>query len=308
MSAPLPPHDHRLALMPISRVRNSARSSEPGCQRRERCQLQPRREEVQIGVSGGRGACRSALRGELGGHAVRIGAPSQSNGEQTGRVGEPLAHEQLEPQAQLRLIGARREIGHTAPLLAERGEVAEHLLERGRFGVQEKVSPDHPEGMAGPTRRLLLVLRRLVEAFRDIGLLEPGSRLRHARRPGDRRQGAQSDGMAEQALCVGARLQPKRPVQDAGPLSADTQGGTFEAGRGTDGARPKRIAAQQCREFVGGRERVRRLAQRGAGQWGDRAFSSGEGRQTLRDRHRINCPVPIDEIAPARGRRWEDRM
>jgi hypothetical protein len=311
MSAPPPPQDDHLTLLPTGATRDSARrSGELGPERRERREFQPSRQQIEVGIAGGRRPGSSALRSQLGRDGARVCPPAQSDSKQAGRVSEPLAHELLETKPQLRLVGARREIGHTAPLLTQRGEISDQLFQGLRVGMEEQLTPDRPERRRGSCRGLLrrirLWLRGQLETLADRLLLQPGTRVRHDGRSSHRGEGTQSDRVTKQSLSVGNVLEAEGPVKQVGTLSANAQRGALEARRGTGRAGAERVATEQRREFVGGRERVRRIALRGIGERNQRFFGGGESAKAQRGRHGVNSPVPINEIRAARGRRGED--
>ena len=311
MSVPEPPQDEHLTLVRGRVERPSARRDELRLERGERREFQPRRQQIEVGITSGGGSGGSTLRGEFGGNRASIGPATQTNGQQSGRISEPLAHELLKTKTQLRLVGARCEIGHTAPLLAQRSQPADQLIEGVGVRVEQKLTPDRPERRS--VRGALLgwvraELGRLFEAIRNGALLQPAPRVRHGRRAGDSSKGAQPDCVTQDALGVSARLQSKSAVQNAGTFGTDAERRALEARRRARGAGAQRITTEQRREFVGGRERVSGLALRGIGERGGRFVGGGERREALRRRHGINRPMPIDEVRAARGRGGEDRV
>ena len=312
MSAPPLPPDERLTLIPGRLDRGSARRSEPGRQGRQRREFQPGRQQIEIRVAGGRRAGSSAVRGELGGDGVGVGTTSQSYGKKSGRIGQPLAHELLETKPQLRLVGARQQVGYTSPLLAQRGEISDQVLETGRVGVEKQLSPDRPERRGGLGRSLLRLIKSrltgLLEALSDVALLQPAARVRYAGGPRHRSECTDADRVPEQLLGISTGPQAQGPVEEIGTLSADAERRTLETRRGAGRAGAQRVATEQRREFVGGRERVRGLALRGVGERSGRFVGGGESREAQRRRHGVNRPVPIDEIRAARGRGGEDRV
>ena len=310
MSAPEPPQDDHLTLIPGGYDHRSARRSELGREGRQRRELQPGRKQIEVGIAGGRRSGSGTLRSEFGRDASRIGSATQAHGKESGRVTQSLTHELLEAQPQLRLVGARREVGHTAPLLAERSEARDEVLERGRVGVEQKLAPDGPERRGSITGRLLfwvsVRLRRLFESVSNPALLQPGAGVRHAGRSGDSGERAEPNRVPQQPLGVTTTLQAEGAVENVGALGTDAERRALEARRRAGRTGAQRIAAEQRREFVGGRERVRGLAQRGVGERGSRLLGGSEGRQPQLLRHGVNRPVPIDELRAARGRGGED--
>lgn len=309
MSAPQLPNDdvsrrRRVASTPL----RSAIDGQTRRQRSERGQLEPGSQQIEIGIAGGRGSRGGAARRELGGERLRIATPAQTDGQQAGGIGEPLPHEQLEAMPKLHLVGAGREISHTAPLLAQRGQRLHGNVDGMGIRMEQQAAPDAPERPCGLLGRLWALLLRAGHAFLDLGLLEPGARVGHARRSSDRREGAEANGVTQKPLVFGGRLKSQRTVQQVRALGADAQGGALETRRGAGRPRPERVTTQQCREFVGGRERVRRLAERVGLEWGDGTLSGGQRREPLRNRYRVDGPVPIDEVCAARRRRGEERM
>ena len=312
MSAPPLPPDEHLTLLPGRVDRDSTRGSEPGREGRQRREFQPGRQQIEIRVAGGRRAGCGALRGQLGGDGVRVGTTSQANGKESGRIGKPLAHELLETKPQLRLVGARQQVGNTAPLLAQSGEISDQLFERGRVRVEEQLTPDRPERRRSLGRSLLRLIKArltgLLEALSDGALLQPAARVRHAGGPRHRSEGTDTDRVPEQLLGVSTGPEAQGTVEEIGTLSADPERRALETRRGAGRAGAQRVTTEQRREFVGGRERVRSLALRGVGERGGRLLGGGEGREAQRSRHGVNRPVPIDEIRAARGRGGEDRV
>lgn len=311
MSAQPPPQDDHLTLMPTGAASASARrAGELGRERRECREFQPSRQQIEVGIPGGRRPGSGALRRQFGRDGSRVGSPSESNGKQARRVSEPLAHELLEAKPQLRLVGARPEIGHTAPLLAQRGEISDQLFEGLRAGMKEQLTPDGPERRRGVGRRLHRRLggwlRGLLESIADRLLLQPSARMRHAGRSRYGGESTEPHGVTQQPLSVCTVLEAEGAVQQVGTFGADAQRGSLETRRSAGRAGAQRVATEQRREFVGGRERVRRLALSGIGERGRRFFGGREGSESERRRHGIDRPVPIDEIRTARGRGGED--
>ena len=310
MSAPEPPPADRAPLSLFAS--RSARDSELRSQRGQRGQLEPGRQQVEIGVTSGRGSRRGALGRDLAGDRMRIRPTAQADGQQAGSIGEPLADELLEPKPKLRLVGAGRQIGHTVPLLAEAGKLGHEPLERRRVGVQEQLAPDQPDrrSRAGQPFRTAAraLLSRLIEALRHIGTPEPRTRPRDARWSGDGGERAEAHGIPKQALGIGIRVQPDRTVEQAGTIGTDAERRALEARRRAWRARAERVATEERRKFVSGREEVRGFAQRSGSERHGRAFGSGESREALRNRDGVHRPVPIDEFRAARRRRGEDRV
>jgi hypothetical protein len=181
-------------------------------------------------------------------------------------------------------------------------------LEPGRIGVEQEGSPDAPQRRRGLFQQVGALLRRLRKALLNSGLLEPGPRLRYAGRSGDGSEGAEPYRVTQQPLVGGGRLETERPVQQVRSLGPDAKGRSLQGGRGAGRPGSERIASQECREFVGGRERVRRLADRGRLERGDGTFGGRQARQPLRQGHGVNGPMPIDEVRATGGRRGEERM
>lgn len=312
MSAPEPPQDEHLTLLSGGTTRRSGRRAELGRESRQRSEFKPGGQQIEVRITGRGRTGGGTLRRQLDRDAARVGPAAESDREESGRVSQSLTHELLEAQPKLRLVGARREIGHTAPLLAQPGKLRDKAVERDGIGMEEQLSPDGPERRRSLGARLRgavgWYLRRLFEALSDRALLQPRTRLGDAGRSSRRRQRAQPDGMAQQALGVGTELQPERAVEQVGPLGSDAERSAFEARCRAGRAGAQRVTTKQRREFVGGRERVRGLAKRGVDERNDRLFGGSEGRETLRGRHGVNRPMPIDEIRSARGRRGEDRV
>ena len=312
MSAPEPPQDEHLTLIPGGTSRRSGARAEMGRESRQRREFKPRGQQIEVGIAGRGRAGSGTLRSQLDRDGARVGATAEADREESGSVGQPLTHELLEAQPKLRLICARREVGHTAPLLAKRSELRDQVVERDWVGMEQQPAPDRPEGGRGFGSRLRRAVgwyfRCLLEAVSDRALQQPRTRVGDARRSGGGRQRTEPDRVPEQPLGVGGGLQPERTVEQVGALGADAERRAFEARCRAGRAGPQRVAAEQRREFVGGRERVRGLAKRGIDERRGRFFGSGEGRETQRVRHGVNRPVPIDEIRAARGRRGEDRV
>ena len=315
MSAPEPPqdeqpHDEHLTLLSGGTTRRSGRRAELGRESRQRSEFKPGGEQIEVGIASRGRPGGGALCSQLDRDAPRVGPAAESDREESGRVSQSLPHELLEAQPKLRLIGARREVGHTAPLLAQRGELRDQAVERDRIGMEQQLSPDGPERRRSLGARLRGVvgwyLRRLLEALSDRALLQPRTRLGDAGRSGRGGQRAQPNGVAKEPLGVGTGLQPERAVEQVGPLGADAERRAFEARCRAGRAGAQRVTAEQRREFVGGRERVRGLAQRGVSERGSRLLGGSEGRQPQRRRHGVDRPVPINEIRATRGRGGED--
>ena len=286
----------------------SARSRQTRAEGRERRQFQPRREEVEIGISGGSRPRRSTVSRQLDGQLLRITPPAQAHGQQAGGIGQSLAHEQLKPKPQLRLVGAGREVGHTAPLLTERGQPIDEIVDGGGVRVEQQSAPDAPQHRAGLFQRVAQLLRRLGEALVNLWLPKPGASVRHTRWSGNRRQSTQAHGVAQEALVLGGRLQPECAVKQVCTLGTNAQRRSLETWHGARRARPESIAPQERRELVGGRERVRSLAQRRRLERADGVLGGGERGDPLRSGHGVDRPMPIHEIRSAGGRSGEERM
>lgn len=312
MSASEPPQDEYLTLVRGGAAARSARRGETGRERGQRSELKPGRKQVEVRVAGRGRASGGALRGKLDGDGVRVSATAESDGQQSSRVGQPLADEVLETKPQLRLVGARREVGHTAPLLTQRSKVRNQLLEGGSVRVEQELPPDRPERRRRLRDRLAAFLircaRSLRQAFGHGARLEPGASVRNAGGAGNSGERADAHRVPEEPFHVGSGLHPEGSMEQVGPLGANTQRLSLEARRRAGRAGAHRVTTEQGREFVGSRESVRGLSQRGVTERGGRAFSGGKGREAKRSRHGVNRPVPIDEVRSAHGRGGEDRV
>jgi len=282
-------------------------------QGREGRQFEPRHQEVKIGIAGRGRPGRSALHCDLPGGSVRIDTTSQADSKQAGGVGDANPHELLEAEPKLRLIGARRQGRFTAPLLTQRPELGDEVVERDGVGVQEQRTPDDPDGRRrGFVGRLALsgaaFVRRLVESLCNGWLLEPTAGVGHTGGAGDGRQRTKADGVAEQPLSVYGLRHTKGAVEQIRPLGANAKSVPLDAGRQPGRAGAKGIAAEKSGEFVGGREGVRGVPLRRAGERSIRALRLAQGGESLRDRHGVHRPMPIDQIRAARGRGGEDRV
>ncbi len=312
MTASTPPSDEYLTLLPGGAGARSAGRPQLRTERGEGGELKPGRQQVKVGVAGGRRSGSGALRGDVTGDRVRVGSSSQTDREQSGRVGESLANELLEPKAQLCLVGAGRERGDPAPLLAQCGQRTDETFESGCVGMQQELPPDRPQRRRWRLQLVVAVLRAMcggvLEALRRRGQLHPAPRVGDTRRAGDGRQRTQPRSVSEQPLRSADGVQPKGSVQNVRSLGANTERGTLKARRGAARIGAERIAPQQCREFVGGRERLRGLTEHGVSEGRRRLLSAAKGSDSQRDRHGVDRPVPIDEIRATRRRRREDRV
>jgi len=315
MSAPQPPIVHALTCLTLSTggaAVRSGRRRQLRTERGERRELEPRGEEIEIGITSRRRPGRSALRRDLVRDRLRIAPTAQSDRQQASSIGEPFTHEQLEPKAQLRLVRARPEVGHAVSLLTQRRQVGDELLEPCRIGMQQEMAPDDPERRATATRRIIGITRELVlgfcQAIGIVRLLQPGTGAGNGLGTGDRCERAEPSTMPKQPLGIGPELQSERAVQQAGAFGADAKRRALESRREIGGAGAQRVAPKQGGKLVRGGERVGGFADRGKMQRNLADISSGETRETLRRRHRIDRPVAIDEISAIRGRRGEDRV
>ncbi len=312
MSAPMPPQDEHLTLLPGGKDFRSAGRRQLRGKIRERGELQPGGKQVKVGIAGRRGTGRGALRGDLERDALRVSPTAQPNREQSSRVRQTLSHELLESKPQLRLVVARREVSLSTSLLTQRSEISHEALEGRGVGMQQQLAPDNPEwgGRLGQlvTRTLRAVTRGLIEALSNRRLRQPAPGVGHTGGTGHGSQRAEADRMPEQALSVGAHVQAERPMQQVGSLCADPKRRPLKVGSPVGSPRPEGVSTKQRREFVGGRERVRGLSKRRISEGDSRLLGGSEGRETLRGRHGVNRPMPIDEVRAARGRGGEDRV
>lgn len=312
MPARPPEKDEHLTLLPGGAGLRSAARRQLRAEGRERRQLEPGCEEVEIRVPSRGRSGSGALRGNVCADAEGLGSATQSHGKQAGSISQSLTHELLESKPQLRLVGARREVGHTAPLLAQSGEVRDESIEQRRVRVEQEVAPDRPERRRGLLRLvaagLRVAARSVIESLSNRCGLQPAPRVRDARRPGDRGQRAETDSVAKEPLSVSARRQAEGPMEQVRALSPDSKSGAFEARDRGGRVGAEGIAPKKRREFVGGRERLRRIAETRVAERHTSLLGGSESSETRGGRHGIDGPVPIDEIRSARRRRWEDRV
>lgn len=315
MSAPHSPIDPvltRLTLSTGGACSPSGRQRQLRTERGERRELEPRGEEIEIGITGRRGSGRGALRCDSVRDFLRVVPTAQSDGQQARSIGEPFTHELLKPKAQFQLIRAGREVGRTTSLLTQGGEVGDALLETPRIGMQQEMAPDDPERRATPARRIIAIARAMLlglcDAIRVARLLQPRTGVGNRFGSGDRSECAEAHGMPEQRLGVAPELQSKGAVEQAGALGTDAKRRSLESRRHSGGPGAQRVSTKQRGQLVRGGERVRGLADRGKAQRNLASFGSGERRETLHRRHGDNRPVPIDEVRSAGGRRGEDRV
>jgi hypothetical protein len=309
MSAPQSPDDE-LSCGAASERAESAACDEARGEHRQRRELEPRREQVEVRITGRRGSGSGAVRGDFVRNGDWVAAPGESDGKQSRRVAEAVTDELPEAQPKLRLIRARRELSHTSPLLTHRGESRDELLKGGAVGVHQQPTPDRPEmhSVVSLFWRHLRVLLRVVQSFGARGFRKPRAGLRHTDRSGHGSERTESGGVPHETLGLHIAVQTERPVQQIRALGTDAQRSALERRRGAGRPGTERVTTQERREFVGGRERVGGFSKLPIGERDRRLLRLQERRASASTRHGINGPVAIDEVRAARGRRGEDRV
>jgi hypothetical protein len=307
MSAPQAPNDE-LTCGAASQRAESAAGEEVRGEHRQRRELEPGREQVEVRITGRGGSGRGAVRGDFVRNGDRLAASGEADGEQSRRVAKPVTDELPEAKPKLRLIRAGRELSHTSPLLTHRGESRDELLKGVAVGVHQQSAPDRPEVHGVVTRfwRRLRVLLRLVQSFGMRGFRKPRAGLRHTDRSGHSSERAESGGVPHETLGLHIAVQTERPVQQIRALGTDTQRSALERRRGAGRPGTERVTTQERREFVGGRERVGGFSKLPISERDRRLLRLQERRASASRRHGINGPMSIDEVRAARGRRGED--
>ncbi len=311
MPAPQPPQSAHLTLLHPAAAARSASLCHVRRESRERREFEPRGEEVEIGVTGGRRTRSGALCADVSHDQRAVSTTAKSDREQASSITEPFANELLEPKSQLSLIRTRREVGYTAPLLTQRRQRASQIVESSGVWVQQKLAPDYPQWrgrVAVIVSNIRGSLRRLIQSLCDVAPTEPGAGLRDTRRPSHGGQRTEAHGVSEHGLSFRARVHPQSTMQDARSLRANAERGAFDRSSGGLRTRAQRIAAKKRGELVRGSKRVDRVASRWVADGSHSGLCCSQRGQALNRRHNVNGPVSIDEVRAARWRSGEDRV